>query len=174
MQKVSKQSLAMIALSILLAISIALTFTFAALQDSKTAKGTITFAGEASVTLSGGTVTGNVMTFNLSNDDFTFKTIEGKTTASVIKTKLDAYKIQFSNSSKVELTWKIELASTNNKAVVTLATTGLTGTLEADTAGTAVTTDEIKLSNVVAGIEIADADNFGNETFEIKAEIKKA
>ena len=43
MQKVSKQSLAMIALSILLAISIALTFTFAAWSDSKTAKGTITF-----------------------------------------------------------------------------------------------------------------------------------
>ena len=43
MQKVSKQSLAMLALSILLAISIALTFTFAALSATKTATGTITF-----------------------------------------------------------------------------------------------------------------------------------
>ena len=174
MQKVSKQSLAMIALSILLAISIALTFTFAALQESKTAKGTIKFEGDASVTLSGGDVAGNVMTFNLSNDDFTFDTRGGKTTAGVITSKLDAYTIQFSNSSTVELTWKIELASTNGKAVVTLAETGLTGTLKATTAGTAVTTGHIKLSSVVASIEIADADNFEDETFEIKAEIKKA
>ena len=44
MQKVSKQSLAMIALSILLAISIALTFTFAVLSDKQGAVGTITFS----------------------------------------------------------------------------------------------------------------------------------
>ena len=43
MQKVSKQSLAMIALSILLAISIALTFTFAVLSDKQGATGMITF-----------------------------------------------------------------------------------------------------------------------------------
>ena len=49
MQKVSKQSLAMLALSILLAISIALTFTFAALNSTKTATGTITFSGNVSV-----------------------------------------------------------------------------------------------------------------------------
>ena len=53
MQKVSKQSLAMIALSILLAISIALTFTFAALTNEKTATGTITFAGQYSITMTG-------------------------------------------------------------------------------------------------------------------------
>ena len=44
MQKVSKQSLAMIALSILLAISIALTFTFAVLSDKQGAVGTVTFS----------------------------------------------------------------------------------------------------------------------------------
>ena len=53
MQKVSKQSLAMIALSILLAISIALTFTFAALQDSKTATGQITFSDGFTLTATG-------------------------------------------------------------------------------------------------------------------------
>ena len=126
------------------------------------------------MTLAGGDVQGNVMTFNLSNDDFTFNTSGDKTTASVIKSELDTYTIQFSNSSTVELTWKIELASANSKAVVTLATTGLTDKLKATTAGTAVTTDKIKLSSVVASIEIADADNFDNETFEIKAEIKKS
>ena len=54
MQKVSKQSLAMIALSILLAISIALTFTFAALSDQKTATGTITFSGDVSIEMGAG------------------------------------------------------------------------------------------------------------------------
>ena len=54
MQKVSKQSLAMLALSILLAISIALTFTFAALAaQEKTATGTITFEGGLSIAFSG-------------------------------------------------------------------------------------------------------------------------
>ena len=50
MQKVSKQSLAMLALSILLAISIALTFTFAAAGDSKSATGTITFDSSLAIT----------------------------------------------------------------------------------------------------------------------------
>ncbi len=53
MQKVSKQSLAMLALSILLAISIALTFTFAALSGSKKATGTITFSGGFTITTTG-------------------------------------------------------------------------------------------------------------------------
>ena len=53
MQKqVSKQSLAMVALSILLAISIALTFTFAAFSTSKTVTSTVTFtAPSLSITL---------------------------------------------------------------------------------------------------------------------------
>ena len=55
MQKVSKQSLAMLALSILLAISIALTFTFAAFSAAdKTATGTITFTGSLAITLAPG------------------------------------------------------------------------------------------------------------------------
>ena len=49
MQKVSKQSLAMLALSILLAISIALTFTFAAVSQARTATGTINFAGSSAI-----------------------------------------------------------------------------------------------------------------------------
>ncbi len=68
MQKVSKQSLAMIALSILLAISIALTFTFAVAQSTKTAKGTITFSGTAALTLTGfgAQSAGNDGTFSIS------------------------------------------------------------------------------------------------------------
>ena len=174
MQKVSKQSLAMIALSILLAISIALTFTFAALQDSKTAKGTITFSGNATVTLAGGTVSGNEMTFNLSNDDFDFAESAGKTTATVKSVSLDKYTIQFSNSSTVELTWTITLEANGTSAVVTMASTGLTGKLKATEAGSAATSDVIKLSSVISKIEIANADTFDTDSFTIKAEIKKA
>ncbi len=70
MQKVSKQSLAMIALSILLAISIALTFTFAALSDKKTATGTITFSGNVAITMGAGfTEKSDTYEFTLSEKD---------------------------------------------------------------------------------------------------------
>ena len=68
MQKVSKQSLAMLALSILLAISIALTFTFAAAQDTKSATGTITFTGNAALTISGFAGTDEAGTFTINVD----------------------------------------------------------------------------------------------------------
>ena len=72
MQKVSKQSLAMLALSILLAISIALTFTFAALaDDQKTATGTITFDGTVAIELGAGFTEagGNAYTFELTANE---------------------------------------------------------------------------------------------------------
>ena len=71
MQKVSKQSLAMIALSILLAISIALTFTFALTGIRNTATGTITFTGNASILINGQE---NAYNFNIKFDE------EGKVT----------------------------------------------------------------------------------------------
>ena len=70
MQKVSKQSLAMIALSILLAISIALTFTFAAAQASKTATGTITFSGNVAITM------GDGFTKNTETYEFTLNEVD--------------------------------------------------------------------------------------------------
>ena len=71
MQKVSKQSLAMIALSILLAISIALTFTFAVAQSTKTATGTITFSGVAALVLDGfaGEADGGTFTITVSDGE---------------------------------------------------------------------------------------------------------
>ena len=55
MQKISRKSLAVVALSVLLAISMALTFTFAALNaEQRTATGTITFAGGLTITLAPG------------------------------------------------------------------------------------------------------------------------
>ena len=70
MQKVSKQSLAMLALSILLAISIALTFTFAAASASKTATGEITFTGTAALVINGfdGTADAGTFTVNIAGD----------------------------------------------------------------------------------------------------------
>ena len=113
MQKVSKQSLAMIALSILLAISIALTFTFAAVANvSKTATGTLTFSGKYSIVWAGGDDVniesdnaGNGMTFTLDESWFTDVTKIGDTkiTASLDRTSnetaLKALKVTFTNTT---------------------------------------------------------------------------
>ena len=102
MQKVSKQSLAMIALSILLAISIALTFTFAALQDSQTATGTITFSGSGSLTftldgaMGSGTANGSI-SFKLDETNFTISN-DGKT--ATLTSGLSTGKVVFTNESK--------------------------------------------------------------------------
>ena len=69
MQKVSKQSLAMIALSILLAISIALTFTFAAIAGkTDKATGTITFSGDVAIQMAGFEGTTGAYTFTLTEN----------------------------------------------------------------------------------------------------------
>ena len=83
MQKVSKQSLAMIALSILLAISIALTFTFAAAQASKTATGTITFSGQAALVINGFSGTTDAGTFDISVGTNNTVTVAGKDAAAL-------------------------------------------------------------------------------------------
>ena len=90
MQKVSKQSLAMLALSILLAISIALTLTFAALSQQKTATGTITFDGNVALELTG---------FEGGPDSFTF-TINNPTDASVINSALAGYQFALASTSQ--------------------------------------------------------------------------
>ena len=90
MQKVSKQSLAMIALSILLAISIALTFTFAALSASKTATGTITFNKAYGLTL------------NSNADTYTFKvnfTSNDQTNAVAVATKGDSETTEWNDAT---------------------------------------------------------------------------
>ena len=90
MQKVSRQSLAMLALSILLAISIALTLTFAALSDSKTATGTITFSGNVALELTG---------FDGSEPTYTF-TIDNPTDASAINSALANYQFALASTSQ--------------------------------------------------------------------------
>ena len=89
MQKVSKQSLAMIALSILLAISIALTFTFAAIAGkTDKATGTITFSGASALLI------------NNEESDYTFTiTFDGTGTPSVSTTGFDTVAVSLAASS---------------------------------------------------------------------------
>ncbi len=89
MQKVSKQSLAMLALSILLAISIALTFTFAALTDSKKATGTITFSGNVALEMECGI--GSPTGTGTTTDPFVFTyQVNGQTSAAATVTAINA------------------------------------------------------------------------------------
>ena len=168
MQKVSKQSLAMLALSILLAISIALTFTFAAMQDSKKAQGSITFSGEASVTWAGGEAgpEGFQQKYSFDNDDFTFTTDNGKTVATLNVAALTTQKVTFSNTATTALTWKIEATDIGSGIAVVLKT-GLTGTLSGGT-------EEKTLAQILESVTIADADNFESATFTLTASIGAA
>ena len=120
MQKVSKQSLAMIALSILLAISIALTFTFAALTESKTAKGTITFSAGGSVTWADNnekknetmvTITNGSLTLNLTDANFVIEA-DGRSATLNIATKeyLQGCVLTFDNTSNSVMKTKITRA----------------------------------------------------------------
>ena len=95
MQKVSKQSLAMLALSILLAISIALTLTFAALNTSKTATGTITFSGEVGLIYSGLTsgTDANDVTFTI-----TYSSEGNPTLATEAATDLNSVVLKMANT----------------------------------------------------------------------------
>ena len=118
MQKVSKQSLAMLALSILLAISIALTFTFALMADSRTATGTITFSSGGTVTWTPNsqsdtiavTASGNNVEFTLTEADFTIN--EAGTTATLNKGFGDA-KVTFQNMSSIAMYYKISITFEN-------------------------------------------------------------
>ena len=98
MQKVSKQSLAMLALSILLAISIALTFTFAALSSTKTATGTITFTGEMGLVFAGTDVADtNNLTFNIKFGSTGAPTLE---LTNQTATQLSAVSLKLADTSK--------------------------------------------------------------------------
>ncbi len=138
MQKVSKQSLAMIALSILLAISIALTFTFAATNNSKTATGSIQFSGEKYVTLTDGgdavtidsdgnaTITFAQSDFDLSQNSSTG--VVSATSNSSALTKLGQVGITFSNATSAEatITFTNNTASSGNVITVTTKTPSTT------------------------------------------------
>ena len=132
MQKVSKQSLAMIALSILLAISIALTFTFAALAKEKTATGTITFTGEQGIIYTGLASSAENLTFKVAYN------ADGGFTLSDVNTAADD-KATFTGIS-------IKMADNSKKGTVTAAIKYIVGEGTTEATGTVKTAIEKLIS----------------------------
>ena len=127
MQKVSKQSLAMLALSILLAISIALTFTFAAgFSDSKNAEGTINFAGSVALTMTFGEGTGGNNGFESGDGStgskYTF-TMNATSTTTLAEIADELANVKFG------LTAESQLAYVGVKVTITGQTVGDTGVI---------------------------------------------
>ena len=170
MQKVSKQSLAMIALSILLAISIALTFTFAALTASKTATGTITFQGEASVTWTGGTAdteAGSVK-FTLTNKDFDV-TSTGATLNATGKAVLAGIKVTITNSATTQLNYSITMPTVSG---ATITSADIEGTVASgdENSGTV----EKNLGDFISNITFTTAQMDAKVTFVVTASVAPA
>ena len=177
MQKVSKQSLAMIALSILLAISIALTFTFAALSDTKKATGTITFSGGGSVvwnTSSSGVLEANGANgdakFTLTETNFTFAA-DGKTATLKTGVFTDEDKVTFSNESDNTMYYKVSVNITglggNATSSAVITADNAKGSIAKDGSAKVFTLSEILPNFALTG------DNLGNVstvTIEITAE----
>ena len=154
MQKqVSKQSLAVLALSILLAISMALTATFAAFTAEKTATGTITFtASNVQITFSGWT--GDALT--LTNTDFEVVSAEAgtvKLNAAAIE-KIEALQVAVSGA---EAGFQIQVSAdvTNCAAVtVTAATFTTAATIAAQDAFASVTANTITAAEAAGTFSI--------------------
>ena len=165
MQKVSKQSLAMIALSILLAISIALTFTFALLTDSKTATGTIQFSGSGSLSWSGfkgiTAASSENITFSLDESDYTVSP-EG-TSATLTNNWWADAKVTFANgSSKKTLYYRVSATWTVTGCVGEDVTVKK-GSLDAQANGTATT--DVLMTSVLGSLDLGqlDAEKMQNE-----------
>ena len=155
MQKVSKQSLAMLALSILLAISIALTFTFAAASVSKTAQGTITFTGSYAVAWTGGTESEGNITFTLAETCFDVTASGAKLNASLNetgKTALAAYSVTFTNAtSKVAAYTVTEAQTSSDTGTIDITLKNDTADVNANSAVTKT------LADLISDIQITEA-----------------
>ena len=174
MQKVSKQSLAMIALSILLAISIALTFTFAALSATRTATGNITLSGDATVKweqrgneLTKYNVSDDSITINLTEADFVFNADGSASLNGTAKGEFANVTVTIKNTAASNLNYKISTTSTDAKMTVTSTT--FKSTINKSSG-------EIKkkLSDIVTDIEITDAEDADGLIFVITAAIGAA
>lgn len=158
MQKVSKQSLAMIALSILLAISIALTFTFAALNPTRTAKGTIIFSGGVGLIYDGVT-DANSIDITISYDGTNYTAKVGEKNLSEVSIKLA--------TTSVAATIGAELKNTGAQSTIIakiVSLTQISGTKKATDAGTALSTiininfNDLTATDIVALSEAAEVD----------------
>ena len=158
MQKVSKQSLAMIALSILLAISIALTFTFALLTDSKTATGTIKFSGSGSLSWSGfkGITAASSENITFSLDESDYQISSDGSSAGLKNNWWSNAKVTFANgSSKNTLYYRVN-AAWKVTGCVGATITVQTGSLDANAEGTA--TKDVLMTSVLGNLNLSDLD----------------
>ena len=174
MQKVSKQSLAMIALSILLAISIALTFTFAALSATGTATGNITFGGDATVKwtqrgneLDKYAVSDGSITITLTEADFDFKPDGSASLSGTTKGEFGNVTVTIENTAASNLNYKISKSSIDNK--MTVSSTTFSSTIMKSSGAINKT-----LSEIVTDIEITNAEDAKELRFVITAEIGAA
>ena len=164
MQKqVSKQSLAVLALSILLAISMALTATFAAFQQTNTVTGTITFNDGFTVTASGfasGNDTGETQTFTTSiayaNGDATITNDNASAKWTI-------------EADGVDVAWTATLANDDGQNLITQSATK-SGTLaDGETLNLA---DLIVLDSTVTAEEMEADDFVKTGTYTITVEFK--
>ena len=105
MQKISRKSLAVATLSLLLVISMALTFTFAALVTTKKATGTITFTGGVGIVYTGIADTANL--------EFG---IEIGSEGNPVLTGLDSAQLSVATTSKKVLTLTPSIAYLDDEA----------------------------------------------------------
>ena len=178
MQKTSKQGLAILALSILLAISFALTITFASFRVIESATGTVTFTGDVSVAW---TDNGSGLTFVGTGDagcSFTlnethFQYDAEMSTATLNQTARDALaKIQvtFTNNSALTMAWTVALDDeTASQGLVVELADNLTGDVAAKSDEDV--THTLTLAQIIEEITVTMQD-FSSTTFKIDATIE--
>ena len=179
MQKTSKQGLTILALSILLAISFALTITFASFRVTESANGTVTFTGDVSVAWTDNASGLNFIGTGTAGCEFTlnethFQYDAEMTTATLnesARKALEKIKVTFTNNSKLNMTWTI---APNNEVtpsgLVISYFDDLTGDVAAksgDTAGT----KELTLAQIIEEITVT-MDGFTGTSFKIDATIE--
>ena len=167
MQKVSKQSLAMLALSILLAISIALTFTFAALSDQRKATGSITFSGNVAITYDSSATDGTItLTADYVDSEFDITDKEFGITGS------DAYvtiQVKVTDASvTVTLPSSLSLGSQTLENATTTITAGQTATFTCSEKLTVGSGLNIALTDIITKISFdAEAGTLNNGSIEV-------
>lgn len=169
MQKqVSKQSLAIVALSILLTITMALTATFAAFSATNTTTGTITFIGGLTITAESDVADAGVTITKTSDqvvgvafDNDAFQAAAGNTfvLTAAAKAVLAAYDLTATNSANKAATFTAELTINEvSNVVVTKVgeSASYTKALAAKT-GDTDTTATYNLSEIISEITVSDA-----------------
>ena len=173
MQKVSKQSLAMLALSILLAISIALTFTFAALGvQQKDVSGTITFTGGLSIAVTDITATDGVSLTGGNTLAFTAEAFEYNVDKFVLT---DAAKAALATSditvtstagAGVDFYYSIAVSATSDAKAKIVNGSGVVGSTQV----TGATEKVVGLEEVISDIQLTDSVDGVTFTITIKAD----